>query len=332
MKEQINWIQGLRGILCIWVVFFHYTTRYDQIYHYSQSIVFPKGGSVGVACFFILSGFFCLKTIDKYYDNKTQWLIKKYLRLWPFYIVCIITSFTIVKIFGLSGRDNFSFVDLIKDIPMIPYLSGNVEHATWYVMALLKFYMLIYIIARFKILVKDYFYIIILSAFVFCIIYPDHIVSKLTRTILGFLPLYCGLLLYLLIKQPTILRWIIYLLMTLYLGYTIHFFYMPIICMSLPIMLLYKNSIIVGLTSLLSNKPFCFIGDISYTWYLIHQNVGYVIMNTVRESIDNHALVFLIAVFTTFALACLLDPLAKKLSKAITIGMRKIPVCIQNAN
>lgn len=315
MNNKIEWIQGLRGLFCIWVVLFHYTTRYEELFAVSPFISFENGGSVGVACFFIFSGYFCLKTLDKYFQNKPLWLLNKYLRLWPSYFISVLISFIIVKNVGLSDRDVFTFIDLIKDIPMLPYLSGNIENACWYVMSLIKFYLLIFIIARYNILQKDLFYIFIILVFSFSVLLPDHILSKIIRTTLGYLPLYMGMLLYIIERKLSYLRLGLYIIYTIYLSYTIHWLYMSLFCIIIPLLLKDKHTLFIK--NILSTRVLLYIGTISYSWYLIHQNVGYVVMNVINNYYSLHYLSPLLAVIVTMSLAVIINNIAIRLSNQL---------------
>lgn len=320
MNEQIVWIQALRGFLCLWVVLFHYTTRYGQIYDSTPFISFDNGGSVGVASFFLLSGFLCKKTIYKYYNNTEGWLIKKYFRLWPSYVICTVVSFIFIIVLGLPGRDNITFGDLLKDLLMIPYISGNIEHASWYVMSLVKFYFFIYIIARFKILDSEYLYILIFMLFVISLIYPDLLLSKFTRSILGYLPLYAGMVLFNYISTRKKSFLILYTLMVCYLSYTIHLVYIPIIGIFLLLSFM-NNKIVSNVKTILSNKILVCIGTFSYTWYLIHQNVGYIIILQSKVIFNHSFYSILFAMILTFGLAVILDIISQTLFSIINTNI-----------
>lgn len=51
-------VEFLRGILMVWIVLYHFTTRYSQLFGVKYPITFDYGGTIGVAIFFILSGYF----------------------------------------------------------------------------------------------------------------------------------------------------------------------------------------------------------------------------------------------------------------------------------
>ena len=59
-------IEGLRGILMIWIVLYHYTFVYNQLVMgktVAFTPVFNNGGAVGVELFFVMSGFFLVEPL-----------------------------------------------------------------------------------------------------------------------------------------------------------------------------------------------------------------------------------------------------------------------------
>ncbi len=46
MKKYFNFLDGFRGVLCIWIVLFHFTTRYKELYGYSFGYDFGHGGGI----------------------------------------------------------------------------------------------------------------------------------------------------------------------------------------------------------------------------------------------------------------------------------------------
>ena len=96
-------IQGLRGYLMIWIVLFHYTTRYPILYpsaNMEMPIRFENGGEVGIVIFFAMSGFFLAKGLlglDSSNKKLLEFCMHKYLRLWFPYVVSTILIFICIK-------------------------------------------------------------------------------------------------------------------------------------------------------------------------------------------------------------------------------------------
>lgn len=68
MKRNAG-VDGLRGLLMVWIVLYHYTSRYN-VTCIGNEITYPitsphKAGVYGVMLFFIISGYFIGKSIKE---------------------------------------------------------------------------------------------------------------------------------------------------------------------------------------------------------------------------------------------------------------------------
>lgn len=149
--QRIKWFDGLRGLFCIWIILFHYTARYSILYD-CDDILFlvTEGGKVGVLLFFVLSGFLCMMTSDKYYkESGWKWFSKKIKRLYPsFFIVCCLLF--LIDNFVVGLRDSVSLTIFFKSLLLIPMYSPTIDGAHWYVFALVRYYLVFWLILRFK--------------------------------------------------------------------------------------------------------------------------------------------------------------------------------------
>lgn len=108
MKRN-NAIEALRGLLIIWIVLYHFTVRYEDIFQVNgrDIIHFGRGGDIGVLMFFVISGFFFFKS---YVCNRgkavCQFFVNKYWRLWPAYMISVVVIFVTVKIFNIGGVES----------------------------------------------------------------------------------------------------------------------------------------------------------------------------------------------------------------------------------
>lgn len=106
-NKQIN---SLKGILMLMIVFYHYTYRFQELYHIPtiNFITLEFWGIIGVAGFFIISGYFIFPRDSNHYSIK-QFLIKRLLRLYPAYLLCITITFISIKIFRITRKTNEFF-------------------------------------------------------------------------------------------------------------------------------------------------------------------------------------------------------------------------------
>ncbi|AWV98048.1 acyltransferase family protein [Arcticibacterium luteifluviistationis] len=280
--KYLNFFNGLRGLLCIWVVLFHYTTRYAELYGGTFTFSYNNGGKVGVCIFFLISGYLTLLTVDKYHRNGgLLWLKNKILRLYPAYLISCLFIFPFLFYFKLEGRYDIAFIDLLKDILILPYVSGKIEGAHWYVFALVKFYFTFSIIAKFKLQDSLWFYITILFLTVTqAFLKRQELLPLFNLNFLLFsffnIQIIAGLLLYKALKTPRkyLLLFMVYVLL---LAFKIHLFYIPLI-IALLYFLISNQSNLTRIKGFLEYPILQKLGSVSYIWYLIHQNIGYILI------------------------------------------------------
>ena len=313
--HRFLYLDGIRALLCIWVVLFHYTERYNQLYNYSFGFSFENGGVVGVAFFFTISGFVTMFTVRGGVKNILSWFFHKMKRLYPEYIIACIVIFIFIKFFGLPGRDDINLIDLFKDSLMLPFISGHIETAHWYVLTLVKFYICFCFVMKFKLQEKRLFYILYIAAVYvafFCQklncfpLFSRFINIALNNSLCPSLML--GILLYMSIFGGIHVMFykISLVFVSLYLALTVHVFYIPLLLLLLYLLLLQTNHFMNCIRNILSVKILVFIGNVSYLWYLLHQNIGYILINKQIHVGFYRGLIPYITMLVTFLLACII--------------------------
>jgi len=303
----LRYLDGIKGLLCIWVILFHYTYRYTELFGESFALSFQNGGKVGVCIFFVITGYLTNVTIDKYDKyGSNYWLKAKLFRLYPSYFVSCIFIFLFLTFFPLDGRSSFTFLDLLQDLLMLPFLSGKIEGAHWYVLALVKFYLLFYFVARYKLYNKRTFYIFVVFLNIICSLLNQLDIFPKVYNYLFFLTfnffnisIFTGLLLAKSMESKKYLP--ILCVAIMYLSVKIHLFYTPLILFIIYSLLNQKKYSYIAQV-LLQSKPLLFLGIISYTWYLLHQNIGYVIMQVqLKNGINKEVTPYLTLLITLIA-------------------------------
>ena len=109
---RIKELDSIRGIACLMVVLFHYTTRYSISFNTQKTTALLdfKYGGLGVSLFFMISGFVIYLSINNVKDAKT-FFIKRFIRLYPIFWICMLTTFTIMNLSPLEKyhRRNWRF-------------------------------------------------------------------------------------------------------------------------------------------------------------------------------------------------------------------------------
>lgn len=96
-QPRLRGIDSLRGLAAIAVVLFHYTSGYEFNFGRSGSGLFfylPKG-CFGVQLFFLISGFVILRTLERTHDLRS-FAIARFARLYPPFFVCATFTLTVI--------------------------------------------------------------------------------------------------------------------------------------------------------------------------------------------------------------------------------------------
>lgn len=145
--KRLNELDGLRGIAALIVVFYHYITRYDQLYGHSFNVpVLFELGRFGVHLFFIISGFVIYWSISKI-ENPLDFIWSRFSRLYPPFWVALILTFLIVSILSLPNREVGSSTFILNFLMFHEYLGiKHVDGVYWTLTIELSFYFWILII------------------------------------------------------------------------------------------------------------------------------------------------------------------------------------------
>ena len=313
MKQRIEELDGLRGIAAISVVLFHYFTRYDQIYSHEN---LPDGlfsyGNYGVHLFFIISGFvifWSLINIKKPLD----FVVSRFSRLYPVYWAAMAFTFLCVSTFGLPGREapvsaffgNFLMFHSYFHIP-------NVDGVYWTLSVELTFYLWMLIIFSFKILKR--IDVIALLALIVSALYQFKIIA-LSNLMIDLLIIrwsvffIIGICLFKIYQKKTTPLTVINFALSIGLIFLIHGQVSLIICSGIILVIFLGTN---GYLPFLKNRVLIFLGSISYSLYLIHQNIGYIIINKGYQY-DIHPLIsIVVSIIFVIMLAVLLNRYVEK--------------------
>jgi peptidoglycan/LPS O-acetylase OafA/YrhL len=304
---RISSLDGLRGIACLMVVFYHYLFRYGEIYNTYQFNYF-KDFNAGVEIFFFISGFVIYMTLPKA-KNTLHFFALRSIRLLPTYWVCLIISYSIITFFGLPGREvnlnefllNFLLFHQAFGIPNVDgvYWSLVVEFIFYFWIGVMYFFS-----KKYKLQIKYFFLLWLVLASIF---YSDldgllYIFNK--SLILEFIPSFiCGIYFYKIMNEEKSLSNIIILIISYFAILVTNEFAVFIPLLLLPFFIS-SNS----LSNFLSNNVLRFFGTISYPLYLVHQNIGYIVITFL---INNGFEIFL-SVFLALAISVLISIFVNK--------------------
>jgi len=319
----------LRGLAALAVVLFHYTTRFNQLYGHSEKpwVEFPLG-LYGVQLFFVISGFVIFMTLERTRVS-FDFVVSRVSRLYPTYWAALILTFAVVSIATLPGRQvslgdafiNFSMVQFFLEVP-------HVDPVYWTLSVELSFYAIMLALYKAKLLPRiegvaaGWLLVMILTAAAeryFSVPVPDRIKVIL---LLEYANLFiAGMMFYLLIKQGFSTKKCLLIALCLGVQWVVSSWELTLI---VAVFFVIFFLAVKGRLSFIVWRPLVFLGTISYALYLVHQNIGYVIIRALDRQAINPNVSILIAIGVSVGLASAATFLIEKpVLQAIRTGYAK---------
>lgn len=308
IKNDYNYqINGLRAILCVLIVLYHFFVKYSEL---DVAWFFPSA-SVVWGTFLVLSGYFL-----SYTDLKHYWHSKIFNTVIP-YIISVILIFTVSM---CVYRDEYivSIKDFVMNILCLPMLASSFEYvdgAHWYIIYLVYFYCVFFIfnlISQKNKKILDFFMIAFGAACVVSMFLNAEmgIIAKVFRTL--FTPRLIFLIMGYFWKNSGDKSYIIKRV----LSFAFAEFYL--VYGGIPTNALYFMLVIllfIGCEKeklkFLNNPVFQIIGTNSLFIYLIHQNIGYMII----DSCSNYWVGAVLAAINAVAVGTAFGMVYKKILK-----------------
>ncbi len=141
-QKRSDSIDFLRCIAVLFVLIFHYTSRFPSEYMgYDQSIPWPWHGVYGVFLFFVVSGYCIMMTAERS-NSRRQFLVRRFTRLQPAFVASVIITASVVGVLGLPGREvsNLAAFQNMLWLPLVDPKIGLVDGAYWSILVEVKFY------------------------------------------------------------------------------------------------------------------------------------------------------------------------------------------------
>lgn len=324
-KKRIDSLDALRGIAALAVVLRHYTTIFSIDYGVPENFKFEfKYGYLGVELFFLISGFVIFMTIEQVNSSK-EFIIKRFVRLFPTYWFSILITTIAILFFGLpkmqfSSKDFFVNLTMIQDVVNPIFHTKHIDGVYWSLAVELLFYGFILLLFKLKWLnhIKLIGFLWVMISIV-CI--PNDISIFMLGVIfnLKWSPLFfAGILFYKLWKydiekMKLSTHVLIVFSLLAYFFLTLTKFeeesksnIIECIVATLFFIIFYLVAY-QKLNFLGKNKVLLFLGKISYPLYLIHQNIGYIILFYLIHTLKlYHQIIILIPILISILLATII--------------------------
>ncbi len=326
-------LDALRGLAALAVVLFHFTTRYDDLFGHVTTLSFSvPWGHYGVDLFFMLSGFVILMTLDRQSDP-WQFAWGRFSRLYPAYWAAVIVTFLVVTSCGLPGQE-LSFGAALVNLTMVQSLldTPHVDGAYWSLQAELIFYtnmLVCYRLGAFRrprVTIAVWLSlagIVHLGSSIAFLPLVTSLSNKLaTVTSLKFIPLFAiGMLLYH-TRQQGKLTWIDFACLSgcwITIGLFDSIVHAFVACLLSAVLFLAVD----GKLLLLKSRMLVALGALSYPLYLIHQNIGFVLVRWLESRAVTPGWAIGAALVLAFLLAILLHQVVEKPALAALRQRRK---------
>jgi peptidoglycan/LPS O-acetylase OafA/YrhL len=311
-RIRLGELDALRGLAALSVVFFHYTVRYQELYPLAPAMPFQvRWGSYGVDFFFAISGFVILMTLERC-KRPVDFLVSRFSRLYPAYWAAVIITFLVVAVWSLPGRQ-VTPGQALCNLTMLQEMAGvpHVDGVYWSLQVELLFYAWmfgLFFLKRLGFIRPVVICWMLLSLVVAVASHlferePPYLFSKLL--LLPYIGMFSvGIVAYRAMGstgpgRTDVLTWL------LAVGVAGAWGGLPGAAACLLTIMVFWLFVARRL-AWLAWGPLAFLGGLSYTLYLLHQNIGYVV---IRESIGlgaGPATALCVALATSLVLAALL--------------------------
>jgi peptidoglycan/LPS O-acetylase OafA/YrhL len=327
---RLQELDALRGIAAIGVLIFHFTSHYGRLYGHRPPLQFAFDiGNYGVHLFFMISGFVIFMTLEQT-SRATDFMVSRFSRLFPAFWAAMALTLIAVESAGLAGQ-KVPTQDAWINLSMLPDLfdAREVDGSYWTLQIELLFYMqmlgwyLLGGLKRVRIVICAW---LLLAAMYGLAARWGQPLSYLARELLivRFIPFFAaGILFYRMqqgrdpLLQNTVLVGLCAVAAGLVWGYEIALVLAA--CAGVFALL------VAGKLKFLAQPVLLFFGGISYTVYLIHQNIGFIEISWLERLGVAPLLSVAIASATTILLAWLLSVTVERPAlRAIRVGYARL--------
>ena len=307
--SRIVELDALRGIAALSVVFYHYTTRYDQLYGHTARLPFSlPAGRYGVLLFFMISGFVILMSLERT-QQILDFVVSRVIRIYPTYWVAIAFTFSVVAIIGLPGREVSVTNAVLNGLMFHPFLHiPHVDGVYWTLLVELIFYALMAGIFTARLL--PHIEWVALFWLGLNALENHNLLIEIPGKLKHFLILehahlfIMGIVLYRLRQHGgSILRYGI-----LAACFASQIALYPEVDKHLTVLILIVVFLLINAGKLraIAIPPLLALGTISYPLYLIHQNTGYIVIRTLENSGISPTISIVVATSVAIALSVLM--------------------------
>ncbi|GAB3001837.1 acyltransferase family protein [Psychrosphaera aestuarii] len=278
--SRLKELDGLRGIAAMAVVIYHYLYHYNRLFGHDfyVSELFSYG-FYGVQLFFIISGFVIFWSIGRV-SNVREFVVSRFSRLYPTFWCAVIITFIVTSLSNVEFLQ-LNFTTFLANLTMIHeyFRFQHVDGAYWTLTLEMAFYVWMVAIFKLNYLSKiENIFIpwVIIAALIALFDLPIHNALK-KLFIIDYIEFFAAGIVFFKIMQSSYTKKTVALLVlcviSLYIKNSIQ------TAIGLSGFFLMFFAIIKGRLPIFRINFLTYLGAISYSLYLVHQSIGYVIIN-----------------------------------------------------
>lgn len=321
IKRNI-WVDAYRFILICIIVIHHYTLRYPQIYPDATfDFQFKEGGIIGNFVFMYISGYFLATSLLNGYGVRDwfKYCLNKWWRFFPTAVICMFLIFIITHLSPLTEDRMVTIPQLLLNFLIVNPGFKPVDGSHWFIATLLQMQLLLSVLMfiksfRFKMIILYTF--LILAAFLYVLgDIKAFTFDNVLRAILceKWLPVLLAGSITKLICEKKIPVVTLLIPISVIGYYSIQYNSLSVVVLILVFLFICLNKSKIKCPIFLQK-----LGEMSFVWYLLHQNIGYSIINELRAYGIQQELFLIFAAMT----------LTLSLSYMVYVCIRKIPTKI----
>ena len=144
-SSRLRELDALRGLAALAVLIFHYTSRYDNLYGHPALVPDFWLGEYGVQLFFMISGFVIFMSLERV-RSPLDFVVARASRLYPVYWAAVALTFAVTALAGLPRLES-SWCEALVNLTMLQRLFGvpHVDEVYWTLTGELAFYALMWL-------------------------------------------------------------------------------------------------------------------------------------------------------------------------------------------
>lgn len=277
-------LDALRGIAVLLVIAFHYTARFPILFSEHAPMPWTLGwGDDGVQLFFAISGFVILMTLDRV-TRARDFVRARFSRLFPTYWTAMLITALVVLAAGVTRLQVSPLAFAANATMLHSWLSiPSVDGAYWSLAVELQFYAMMLLLWWCRALPRLHW---LLAAWLLLHLVwglnpalPSRVGEVLILPHIPYFALGMVVYLYRTARISGIVAGALTLLAVIVAGLVI-----PRAWLVCGVIALLFWAVQFGWMRWLAVRPLLWVGALSYPLYLLHQNIGYVIIDGVAHA------------------------------------------------